>query len=405
MSFYRLSASCTHVSGLLHALVGLCPDSFQHPGGTSDMGELEEVLPITSYACQWKPPCKRKESTLQMSEVQFQKHVYGREKKKSSKPLEDFDPRPPEYHNTARGQMKELLEKICGKGLCVSLMLDPKSQYWQSNSALEKPLPPVLPSKEELQQRVAMFKESLRLPSHKIRELEQNTRSQCRSSLWYSARRYRITASFFGEIRRRLPTTPPHSLVSRIIESKQFVSPATEWGKSHEDLAIELYIQQKHADGNTNLYCCKSGFVVSEDYPFLGASPDGSVYDPSSPDQFGSLEVKCPYSCRNITPKEACMKSDFCSKLVTTNGNEHPKLRTNHPYYSQVQGQMAITGRKWCDFVLFTEKGLSVERIPFDENFWRSELLPKLIDFYDNCLGPEIVSPIRVLGMPVRDLR
>ena len=46
-----------------------------------------------------------------------------------------------------------------------------------------------------------------------------------------------------------------------------------------------------------------------------------------------------------------------------------------------------------------------MERIPFDSDFWNNELLPKLIDFYDNCLAPEIVSPVYVLGIPVRDLR
>ena len=33
----------------------------------------------------------------------------------------------------------------------------------------------------------------------------------------------------------------------------------------------------------------------------------------------------------------------------------------------------------------------------FDADFWNNELLPKLID---NCLAPEIVSPIHVLSIP-----
>ena len=66
---------------------------------------------------------------------------------------------------------------------------------------------------------------------------------------------------------------------------------------------------------------------------------------------------------------------------------------------------MAITERSWCDFVIYTEKGISVERIPFDAEFWNNKLLPKLIDFFDNCLAPEIVSPVNALGIPVRNLR
>lgn len=65
---------------------------------------------------------------------------------------------------------------------------------------------------------------------------------------------------------------------------------------------------------------------------------------------------------------------------------------------------MAITERSWCDFVIYTEKGISVERIQFDSDLWNSHLLPKLTAFYDNCLAPEIVCPIHVLGLSVRNL-
>ena len=338
-----------------------------------------------------------------MSTANFEKHVYGRQKKRSFRHLEDFDPRPSQYQITAKDQLKGLLEQLRGKGLCISLMFDPESQYWHDDN-LQDSLPPVLPSKTELQDRVRDFKDTLKLPPHKIREIEQNTRDQSQSPLWFSVRKYRLTASYFGEIRRRQPTTSPHSLVMRIIGAKQFKSPATDWGKSHESIAIKQYIAHQHATGHQDLYCCRSGFVISEEYPFLGASPDGLIFYPNSSDQFGVLEVKCPYSYRNCTPMEACSNKDFCSSLVNVSCENVPRLKHDHQYYSQVQGQMAIAGRKWCDFVIYTEKGLNIERISFDENFWQ-DLLPKLIDFFDNCLGPEIVSPLSVLGMPVRDLR
>ncbi len=73
-------------------------------------------------------------------------------------------------------------------------------------------------------------------------------------------------------------------------------------------------------------------------------------------------------------------------------------------YFAQVQGQMAIGRREWCDFVVYTTKGISVQRVPFDKQYWENLLLPKITAFYDNCLGPEIVSPVHVLGLPVRNL-
>ena len=61
-------------------------------------------------------------------------------------------------------------------------------------------------------------------------------------------------------------------------------------------------------------------------------------------------------------------------------------------------------GRPWCDFVIYISKGISVERIAYDDDYWQKSLLPKLEAFLDNSLGPEIVGPIHALGLPIRDL-
>ena len=44
-------------------------------------------------------------------------------------------------------------------------------------------------------------------------------------------------------------------------------------------------------------------------------------------------------------------------------------LKENHAYFCQVQGKMAIGCRHWCDFVVYTNKGISVERVSFNESF------------------------------------
>ena len=72
------------MSALLHALAALCPTPFtSQVGVSSSMEEDEEAVPVTSLACQWKDPKKRKESTQKISDVSFEKHVYSRTKKKS----------------------------------------------------------------------------------------------------------------------------------------------------------------------------------------------------------------------------------------------------------------------------------------------------------------------------------
>ena len=110
----------------------------------------------------------------------------------------------------------------------------------------------------------------------------------------------------------------------------------------------------------------KSGFVVSMACPILAASPDGKVIDHSCSKPFGLVEVKCPFSKFHVRPLDACADESFFAENV----NGQPRLKRGHQYYFQIQGQLAVTGASWCDFVIYTSKGMSVERITFDPQFW-----------------------------------
>lgn len=123
--YHRVSASCTHVSGLLHALVSISQEPFAAAMGVSETEDEEAPLPITSYACQWKLPRKRKESDARISDLTFKKHVYGRARKHNLNPIKDFDPRPPEFRGTLGSHLPDFLEKVRGKGLGISVLADP----------------------------------------------------------------------------------------------------------------------------------------------------------------------------------------------------------------------------------------------------------------------------------------
>ena len=64
--------------------------------------------------------------------------------------------------------------------------------------------------------------------------VEQSTREQQYSAEWFSVRRYRITASYFGEVLHRRRDTPPDRLVLSILMPRKFSSPATTWGIENE---------------------------------------------------------------------------------------------------------------------------------------------------------------------------
>lgn len=41
-------------------------------------------------------------------------------------------------------------------------------------------------------------------------------------------------------------------------------------------------------------------------------------------------------------------------------------LRESHSYYLQMQGQLLITGLKWCDFLICAQEDMLVQRIYVD---------------------------------------
>ena len=152
------------------------------------------------------------------------------------------------------------------------------------------------------------------------------------SSLWFSVRQYDITSSLFRNILTRRATTPLDSLVLHIIQLRSFSTAATRYGTKNNE-QVKEYIAYQQSHGYPESATSASGYIINPAYPFLGASPDGAVYDPSNVQQsFGSVKVKCPYSHRHVSPAEACNTSSFCCELDTTTG--HLWLKESHQWLS-----------------------------------------------------------------------
>ena len=64
---------------------------------------------------------------MKMSEVQFEKHFYGHERKKNLELLEDFDTYPLDCKGQATTNLTTLMQKVKGRNLGVSLLLDPST--------------------------------------------------------------------------------------------------------------------------------------------------------------------------------------------------------------------------------------------------------------------------------------
>lgn len=213
-------------------------------------------------------------------------------------------------------------------------------------------------------------------------------------SLWRELHKGRITSSIFGSVLSAGPN--PRSLVDQILNGSslqryQTLPHPVQWGIDHEKDALKDYLTLQNAVSDVTVEA--SGLTIYPTHAFLGATSDGWVNDKSMPveNQRGLLEIKCPYSISNeiIVEKEVhelAGKEGFCLE----ESPEGPRLKRSHKYYAQIQGEMAIMGCPWGDFVVWTAAKNSncfIERIDFDSEFC-TFMMPKLVDFFVRHILP-----------------
>jgi hypothetical protein len=183
-----------------------------------------------------------------------------------------------------------------------------------------------------------------------------------RSEDWYAARLGKATASRFKDAiatkkqtekqkKDNLPGDPMQAqldyltelVVERLTQQpvQRYATAAMQWGTEQEPAARAAY------ERVTGISVEETGFVA-HDVLLAGCSPDGLV------DWDGLVEIKCPWNT-----------AVHIETLLNGMPDEH---------IPQLQGQMWITGRQWCDFVSYdprmpAELQLHVQRIQRDPSF------------------------------------
>ena len=122
---------------------------------------------------------------------------------------------------------------------------------------------------------------------------------------------------------------------------------------------------------------------------WLGASPDGLINDKEYSDHSGLFEIKCPSNRRNSSLADLLNDQPF---YVQQNKNGEFLLKKDHRfgYYTQVQMAMGLSQVNYCDFVVFTFKGMVITRVEFDNEYFE-RLILKLNEFYKNFMLPGIL--------------
>lgn len=182
-----------------------------------------------------------------------------------------------------------------------------------------------------------------------IVELEVDTQVQ-RSPDWFAARIGKVTASRVADLMARTKSGPAASRANYMSEllcerltgrrADGFTSAAMQWGIDTEAEARVRYVE---ATGNA---VSETGFVDHPNIDMFGASPDGEVGSD------GLIEIKCPLTATHL---DMMLTEAVPAKYLT-----------------QMQVQMACTGRAWCDFVSYDprlppEMAIWIHRVPRDD--------------------------------------
>ena len=196
--------------------------------------------------------------------------------------------------------------------------------------------------------------------------LEKNTRKQALSAEWREARRFRLTASNFGTICKRTEKRDTSKLCDELHNGPTFKTEAMKLGIKCERLARSKLEDMEGVTVELASLC------VNPKHPHLGASPDGFIGKDTL------VEIKCPFAGRDEKIKPGknfpFWGTNACGELV---------LLSKSNYYYQVQGQLYLTDRSICEFVVYTNADIKVINIPFDGDFCTHMLLPPLHAFYE----------------------
>lgn len=171
---------------------------------------------------------------------------------------------------------------------------------------------------------------------------------------WLTARLGRATASRFGDVLATIRTGEATARAKYRIElalersmgmpTERYKSAAMIWGTETEELARVEY-QLK-----TGNIADESGFFQHKTL-MAGASPDGLIGED------GLIEIK---------------SREIYNHVKMLRGN-----MVDNSYMPQIQGQLWVTGRRWCDFVSFAPElpenaQLFIRRVMRDEDYIRN---------------------------------
>ena len=111
------------------------------------------------------------------------------------------------------------------------------------------------------------------------------------------------------------------------------------YGMKMEERKKHEYITHQKCMGHPGLTVDSAWLFVSPANPWIAASPNGLIQNPTNASHPQGIEINNPYSTWDRSLKEACTNSNFCLKNPTQEkgGKAMCRLKPGHDYYNQMQ--------------------------------------------------------------------
>ncbi|XP_078372649.1 uncharacterized protein LOC144656291 [Oculina patagonica] len=384
---------CNHVGGVLFAIEDFIRRGLQNN---------PEPLTCTSRLSVWVVPRNQSVAAKPLDKVLIRKIRFGKKNIRTQPKIIRFDPRAPQHRTRDEEGFKALCENLqnCLHSSSFFLFHDLKSKCAsaQSSSTLDEgergqDSTPFTDNYDIATERFKSIVDehvsNMTITEEEILETERLTRGQNKNQHWFDKRKQLLTASNFGKAAKT--KVEPSKKIKAMLYAN-FTTEAVQYGIESEEKAAALYIREMAKEGVT-VKVEEVGLLQSKEKPFLAASLDRIVTNLITKEKWG-MEIKSPLSKAGMRVEDACKNKNFFLEKLS---DGMIRLKRNHDYYIQVQGQLYAASNLALKGIIFVvyfgeEMPLFIENIHFDGSRWNDELLPRLEYFFKRAFFPEMLT-------------